>query len=207
MRRQDILEGAPGPRDYVKLAAIQSDWRVLDIGPGRYPLRRANVFVDHDQEMLNGLPEDSERILANIESGLPQIADKAFDFVWCSHVLEHVSDPQACATTLSRIGKSGTIVMPSAIKESIFNFEESDHKWLVLPHPSGMSPIFVRHNAAYIAQIKDIEVQKIMCRLFRTGTHENTMAEQHAREWFRLNEPSLDVVWHWVGKLTLTVIG
>src|SRR5262245_20985451 len=133
-----------GPRDYVELPRIPNDWKVLDIGPGRYPLRRADMYLDHSQAILDAAEiHPSQRIIGDLENGLSEIPDKTFDFVWCSHVLEHMKDPVKAAATISRIGRSGTIVLPSAIKEAIFNFEEYDHHWLIHPHPvAGQAPVF-----------------------------------------------------------------
>src|SRR5262245_16845587 len=197
-----------GPRDYVPLPP-NAIGKFLDVGPGRYPHPRADKYLDHDAAVLDAAEIPAERrILGDLESGLPKIRDKAWDYIWCSHVLEHVNDPQACARTLSRIGKSGTIVVPSAIKEAIFNFEEPEHRWLVLPHPTdGEPPVFVRHNAQAIARIKNRQIQGLNCALYRNGTRRQDADDEFMREWFFDTEPALDVVFHWVDRLALTVIG
>jgi len=198
-----------GPRDYVELPFIHDQWKVLDVGPGAYPLARADVYLDQDPERLEPLDlEGKETMLGNIEDGVPAIMDQAFDYVWCSHVLEHVENPQKAAATLSRIAKRGTIVMPSAIKEAIFNFEEEEHRWLVLPNPvDGKPPIFVRHNHGYLSKLKDNLVQKATCFLYRTGTHHECTAERALRGWFQTHEKDLDVIFHWTDELQLIVIG
>lgn len=201
----------PGPRtpvDYVAIPDIPDHWRVLEIGPGDYPLMRADVYLDHDISKLQPLKSlGKATIHANLMS-LCDIPDKAFDYVWCSHVFEHLEDPIRCANTLSRIAKRGTLVMPSAMKEGLFAFEESDHKWLVLPNPSeSQPPIFIRYNRTYIDKLRDIEFQKISSRLFRTGPNRNGIEQRYLRKWFYENEAALDVVWHWSGELKLQVIG
>ncbi len=208
MSRQQFTEGAAGPRDYIELPEIPAHWKVLEVGPGRYPLLRADMYVDHDQSMLDEMPLDTATLCASLESGLPQIPDKAFDFVWCSHVMEHVEDPEGCAKTLSRVAKSGIIVMPSVFKEMLFNFEESDHKWLVLPHPRDGSVIMVRHNQEYIRRLKDPGLQVIAVQMFRTGTedHEVFWEHEYARDWFRIHEGDMDIVIRWSGDFKLTVI-
>jgi len=196
------------PRDYVELPTMPSSWRVLDVGPGAYPLQRADVYLDHDPDKLEALTlEGKETIVANLADGLPEISDKYFDFVWCSHVLEHVDAPGQCAATLSRIAHRGVLVVPSAIKESLFNFEEPEHQWLILPSPSGGPPVFVRHNRRWMDRIKDIDIQKIMCRTFRTGTGPDTLDDQYCRTWFAVHEPDLDIIVHWEGELKVQVIG
>lgn len=203
------MSAVMAPRDYVELPwRIPPEFRVLDIGPGAYPFKRADVYLDHSEEILAPLKEEGRTtILGHIESGLPEIRDHEFDYVWCSHVLEHVNDPVACAATLSRIARSGTVVMPSAVKESIFNFEESDHKWFVLPHPNGGPTIFIRHKPAFMKRIIDKDIQKVACFMYRTGTDHDMWEHKYCREWFKRIEPDLDIVVHWSGQLELMVIG
>lgn len=204
-----VKPGPRAPRDYVALPAIADHWKVLDVGPGSYPLLRADVFVDRNFDHLKPMQEHGRgTVIGDLMSGLPGIADKTFDYAWCSHVLEHVDDPAACARTLSRIAHRGTVVLPSAIKEAMFNFEEAEHKWLILPSPvDGGSPVFVRHNSEYMAKAKDASVQKITSRLFRTGPNRNGDEQRYLRKWFYNNEAVLDVVVHWEGEFKLQVIG
>lgn len=192
-------------RDYVKAPyPIEDYWKVLEIGPGRNPFPRADVIVDRNPRYLGALTT-KRTLCADLELGLPEFGDKEFDYVFCAHVLEHTRDPLACAQTLSRIAKRGTVVMPSVMKESLFNFEESEHRWLVLPPPNGGPPIFVRRNGD-IERLKDAEVMSSMCRLFRTGPNRLGGEQRHLRRWFREHEADLDVVIHWQDQLKLMVI-
>lgn len=206
-----VKPGGREPRDYAWPPPIDvpDDWKVLDVGPGGYPLPRANVYLDKDQKNLRrNVPPGKATIEADLMSGLPDVADKSFDYVWASHVLEHVCDPAAVAATLSRIGKRGTLVLPSVIKESIGNFEESDHKWLIFPHPTeGGPPVFVRNNVDYLNRLRDPDVQKITSRLFRTGPNRVDEEQRHLRSWFYRNEPNLDVIVHWTDELKIQVVG
>lgn len=192
-------------RDYVKLPySIEDHWKVLEIGPGANPFSRADVVVDCNPAHLEPLTA-KRTVCADLEQGLPELGDKEFDYLFCAHVLEHVQDPIACARTMSRIAKRGTAVFPSVMKESLFNFEEAAHRWLILPHPNGGPPVFVRRNGD-IERLKDAEVMGSMCRLFRTGPNRMGEESRHLRRWFREKEPLLDVVCHWQDKLELMVI-
>lgn len=198
-----------GPRDYVQMPFIHPDWKVLDIGPGGYPLKRANVYVDNNIDTLKAIDLEKWQTatLGDIHGGLPQFEDDEFDYVWCSHVFEHLLDPLKAATTLSRIAKRGTIVMPSFAKESLFLFEEVAHLWLVLPNPTeGKPPIFVERNNAFLQKLRDPMVQKATCFLYRTGTHHDCTTERYMRSWYQENESALDVVYHWREELNVQVI-
>lgn len=200
----------PGPRaacDYIKLPSIPENWKVLEIGPGKNPLPRANVYLDIEFSNLNPLQKrGASTIIGDLRNGLPQIADKEYDYVFCAHVLEHMDDPTACAATLSRIAKCGTVVLPSAMKDGMFAFEELEHQWHVLPNPRGFGPpVFVRQNPIYVDQLRDVELQKITSRLYRTGPNRVEEA-RYLRKWFYDNEHALDVVHHWENELRLQVI-
>lgn len=203
----DVAE-SQAPRDYIGVANIPKEWKVVDVGPGAYPLKRADVYIDRDPAILGklDLAGDQSIIVSSLEEGLPEISDKSFDYVWCSHVLEHVEDPAGCAATLSRIAKRGIVIMPSAIKESLFNFEEAEHLWFVLPPPNGGPPIFVRENPEFIARLKDEDVQKATCFLYRIGTNHDCTVEIYLQKWFQKNEAALDVAYEWEGELKLQVI-
>lgn len=196
-----------GPCDYIELPNLPPHFRVADVGPGRYPLRRADVFIDAHEGPLANVPEGRETLLADITGGFPMIGDKAFDYVWCSHVMEHLDDPAAAAATLSRIAKAGTMVVPSAVKEAMFNFEEAEHQWLILPHPQTNIPIFIRHNKRFIERIKDRDIMKVACQMFRTGTGHDMWEHEYCRYWFSQREPDLDITVHWSGSLEIQVIG
>lgn len=198
-----------GPRDYVKRPEIPDSWMVADVGPGAYPLQRANVLIDRDPATIHPLSEQGRQTLVcDINKGFPGIPDKTFDYVWSSHILEHCDDVAACAAALSRIGKSGTIVMPSAIKDGLFFFEEKQHQWHVLPNPvTGQPPIFVRHNRDFVYPLEDATCQNAMCFLLRTGSNHECTAERYLRSWFQVNEQHLDISYHWQDKLELVVIG
>jgi predicted SAM-dependent methyltransferase len=201
-----VKPGPRAPRDYVQVPTIEKHWRVLEIGPGAYPFPRADFYLDKTLDHLQALQDAGKgTIVGDLESGLPRMETKSFDYLWCSHVLEHVDDPAECAKTMSRIAKRGTLVVPSALKEGMFAHEEREHKWLILPSPTDGPPIFVRKSKAMMEQ-QDPQVQQTMCRMFRTGP--NRVPEQrYLRKWFYQNEASLDVVVHWHGELKVQVIG
>lgn len=199
--------GVRAPRDYVELPEMPADWKVLDVGPGEYPLARADAYIDFDKEKLQPLAKQGKRtILGDIQNGLPDIPDKEFDFAWSSHCFEHFENPCAAAATISRIAKRGVMIVPSAWKESLTNFEESGHLWQILPHPNeSQPPIFVRKNGQ-VERIKNLEVQKILSRVFRTGPNRMPEEQRFLRQWWYREEPELDIIHFWDSELRLQVI-
>lgn len=205
-----VKPGPRSPREYAwpPPGGAPDHWRVLDLGPGEFPLARADVYLDRYEDSLKRFSNAGKgTIIGDLATGLPNVESKSFDYVFCSHVLEHIADPVAAAATISRIGKRGTVVLPSVIKEAIGNFEEAEHQWLIFPSPTeGGPPVFVRHNPEYIARIRNIDVQKITSRLFRTGPNRVDPEQRHLRRWFYQNEPNLDVIVHWEGEFRVRVI-
>lgn len=105
---------------------------VLDIGIGSYPFPLATILsdrylesTDHRNESLKG---DGRPFVILDVHNIP-MAGKAVDFVYCSHVLEHVEDPaQACAE-LMRVGRRGYIETPTFGKDTLFSWTQKMHKW------------------------------------------------------------------------------
>ncbi len=122
--------------------------RVLDIGSGSQPFPYATVLADRY------LADDSHRGGDPIvlKKGLPLVvcdvqalpfADKSFDYVVCSHVLEHVPDPEAACDELMRVAPAGFIEVPTMVSDVMLNYTYS-HKWHV--HRLGNRLIFIEYT-------------------------------------------------------------
>ena len=105
---------------------------VLDVGGGANPLPEASAVVEnninssHDRDG-QAATVDRRSIAADIES-LP-FPDKSFDFVFCSHVLEHVRNPVQACNELMRVGKRGFIETPRKLAELVAGYPS--HRWLI----------------------------------------------------------------------------
>ncbi len=102
--------------------------RVLDVGGWYQPFNLATHVIDlhpyESRRIRDAIdPEDSERFSAatwtvhDVCSSPWPFADKSFDFVVCSHLLEDVRDPISVCQELCRVGKAGYIETPSRIRE------------------------------------------------------------------------------------------
>ena len=122
-----LFDFALGPND-----------NVLDMGSGHIPFPMATVLADialSDSSVGRaGVPfkhVDGKPIYECSVEATP-FADKEFDFVYCSHVLEHVDNPEAACRELMRIGKRGYIETPTRTKDLIFGTAKtSNHRWAV----------------------------------------------------------------------------
>ncbi len=120
--------------------------KVLDIGSGPFPFPLATVLADAYTEptihRVGKLVRDSRPFIQCPVEHMP-FQDKEIDFVFCSHVLEHVDDPIAACREIIRVGKRGYIETPAIAKETILGLSTM-HKWRV--HSVGHSLIFFEYG-------------------------------------------------------------
>jgi SAM-dependent methyltransferase len=120
------------PRNRQDLHIKKND-RVLEVGGGHRPHPRANVVVDkftqsnfHRSGDLKVLK--NQTFLEADGENLP-FADKEFDYVICSHVLEHVDNPEKFLSEQFRVAKRGYMETPSLLGEVLYARES--HKWII----------------------------------------------------------------------------
>ncbi|MYF55734.1 methyltransferase domain-containing protein [Candidatus Poribacteria bacterium] len=110
---------------------IRPDDFVLEIGSGHNPKTRSDVlcdkFIDDDEERGGKLVVD--RPIVEADGQYLPFAENAFDYVICSHVLEHVEDPELLISELMRVAQRGYIETPSEIGERIYGWQY--HNWIV----------------------------------------------------------------------------
>lgn len=118
----------------IREMGIEPHHRVLEVGGGGNPFRRADVVCDltfGESSQRNGAPgefrDDVTYVEANAED-LP-FADDEFDLVWCTQVMEHVADPIKAAAELSRVAKRGFIEVPSRLGEMACG--NPSHRWVI----------------------------------------------------------------------------
>lgn len=123
-------------RRYSGFEDIPKGARVLDIGSGGDPFPYATTLVDRypgqTQHRHAPFVRDGREFIEADVCDLP-FADKAFDFVYCAHVLEHVPDPLAACREIIRVGRRGYIETPTLGKDVLFAWNVPDmHKWHVV---------------------------------------------------------------------------
>jgi SAM-dependent methyltransferase len=104
---------------------------VLEVGSGHNPKTRADVLCDkyiEDNTQRGGtLILDRPLIVADGEA-LP-FRGKSFDYVICSHVLEHADDAVRFLSEVERVGRAGYIETPSEVAERLYGWDY--HRWYV----------------------------------------------------------------------------
>ncbi len=108
----------------VAILGIRSGDRVLEVGGGGNAFPRADVICDAtfgSSAQRNGAPATflpGRRYVECPAERLP-FADLSFDWVWCTHVLEHVADPVAACRELARVARRGFVEVPSRLSEMV----------------------------------------------------------------------------------------
>ena len=147
-------------RRKVFLLNIKPDDLVLDIGSGDKPFWRADVFVDlyteDDQQRFSGsMLYDKRKLFINANVEKLPFADKSFDFVFCSHLLEHVEHPERAIAEITRVGKRGYIEVPRAILDALAPFPphlwfcETDGKTLIFKRKGKEKNFFLRSMESF----------------------------------------------------------
>jgi len=116
-------------RDYVlkTLEKNQNNWNILDIGCNQDAVKFAQTAAD----IINFSKSYKDKKFVLIkEKNLP-FKDNEFDFVYASHVIEHVDDLAHFIDEIQRISKKGYIELPSMLEDNIVLSDNSikDHKW------------------------------------------------------------------------------
>lgn len=106
---------------------------VLDIGSGDKPHWRADVLLDWFPDTASAAQRsgyDKARVtrpLFHGDASAMPFGDGVFDYVICSHLLEHVTDPAAVMSEMMRVAKAGYIEVPEAASAKIVDFPT--HLW------------------------------------------------------------------------------
>lgn len=125
--------------------------RVLEIGPGHNPFSGVTHLLERDvsegrERGGNALiVPTSAKLIVGEATYLP-FAKGAFDFVYASHVLEHVEDPGQACQEIMRVGRGGYIETPSPfLEQGLALGDESSpthwfHRWFVFsPSPGWLA--------------------------------------------------------------------
>ena len=111
------------------LESNQYNWKILDIGCNRDAVKYAQTVADIQN--LSDFYKDKDKKFVLIQNKDLPFKDNEFDFIYASHVIEHVDDVSYFIKELQRISKKGYIELPSMLEDNIVLSENNikDHKW------------------------------------------------------------------------------
>jgi len=115
---------------------IKSKDKVLDIGGGHHPFKYATHILDSDNKEFDVQRSNQkielrkgQTLINGTTDLLPEFKDKEFDFIHCSHIIEHIENLPQCLDEISRIGKRGFIAVPHYLFDFLQVGTVSGHKW------------------------------------------------------------------------------
>jgi SAM-dependent methyltransferase len=104
---------------------------VLEVGPGATPHPGSHVFLEKrfpEYEAFRqrgGLPaKELNKPVIYYDGDRFPFRDHEFDYVICSHVLEHVDNVEMFLRELARVASRGYIEFPTIYYEYLYNFDE-----------------------------------------------------------------------------------
>jgi SAM-dependent methyltransferase len=133
-RRQSPVDSTWTYQNQLMQWDIQESDRVLDVGCGGWPFKHATHLADKYPETTTHRTERlarDHRPFYDVDIEKLPFSDKSFDFVFCSHVLEHTENPGIAMRELCRVGKRGYVEVPTRLSDVMFNFTrlKNHHKW------------------------------------------------------------------------------
>jgi SAM-dependent methyltransferase len=112
-----------------RIQSIRPGDRVLDVGPGADPHPRADVLLERNFDEAEAAAQRGHTVLGELkqktvyfDGGRFPFEDGEFDYVICSHVLEHVEHPGEFMAELARVARSGYLEYPTVYYEYLYNF-------------------------------------------------------------------------------------
>ena len=101
------------------------NWKVLDIGCGY----GANKYATTISDIIDLSDHYRDKTFVKINEKKLPFKDKEFDFVFASHVAEHVEDISYFLNEITRVGKKGYIEVPTKLEDNLVFENKKAHIW------------------------------------------------------------------------------
>lgn len=178
---------------------IQAGERVLDVGSGGWPFKKAthlaDMFVGETTHRFEALQRD-ERPFYVLDIHQMPFPDKAWDFTFCSHVLEHLDRPGDAIRELERVSRRGYIEVPTRLSDVMLNFTKipNHHRWHGL----------VLGETLVLTEWTDAERRDLGTDFFYRALH--TKYLNSFQSFFEQNWDFFFAMMPWTGKIRFLII-
>lgn len=143
-----------------RIKSIEPGDKVLEIGPGADPYFRSDIFLEkrysNETEYFSQLGKEehikTDKPIVYYDGEIMPFDDDEFDYIICSHVLEHITDIDSFIKEVMRIGKKGYFEFPTVYYDYIYNFDV--HKTFL--HYTDNSLIWLPKENTHLNQFKVI---------------------------------------------------
>lgn len=142
-----------------RIQAVGPNDTVLEVGPGGTPHPRADIFLEkrYDDPMVAESQRgctpslQTSKEIVVYEGGRFPFDDKQFDYIICSHVLEHVEDIDGFLEEIVRVGHRGYLEFPTVYYDYLYNF------------PEHITLVFQRNHVLYWMPKAETELDRFQC--------------------------------------------
>lgn len=145
-----------------RIVSIKPGDRVLEVGPGGTPFHRSDVlleksFNEDDALIQRGYASAlvTDKAVIYFDGGRFPFDDLEFDYVICSHVLEHVDDVVFFTSELSRVARLGYLEFPTIYYDYIYNIPK--HVQLLLYNELEKTIFYMPKNESGLDFATDIQ--------------------------------------------------
>lgn len=180
---------------------------VLEVGSGDAPHPRADILCDRyltsNMQRAGEFPIVVDRPLVVADAHHLPFKNKAFDYIICAHLLEHLESPERFLKELMRVGKAGYIETPSISAERLFGWDF--HRWFVLVENKCLRIIKKEEGERFGGFYHRLIAQNIWFRRFfeENSARFNTYFEWEDQINYKVDkeEPAADFIKRTDGKL------
>ena len=145
-----------------KVLSEKPEWKILDIGCGYGASKYATTICD----ILDLSDHYKDRSFIMLKEKKLPFKDKTFDFVICTHVVEHVDDVPYFLNELSRVSKKGYIEVPTRLEDNLV-FENKKAHLSHLVFDDVDNKIIVSKKIQYFEPILTVGTIKKLNKYFR----------------------------------------
>ena len=111
------------------LLSENNNWKILDIGCGIEANKYATTLCDIVD--YTDYHKNRNFIQLDINKDRLPFKDKEFDFVFSSHVMEHIKNVEFFISELERIAKKGYLELPTKLEDNFCFENRTDHIWQI----------------------------------------------------------------------------